>query len=98
MHALALALLVTLGATEQSYGPYARPERGGNHSIAAARNGALLAWIERDVTGYARVHVLLLDVSGRAISPLSVLPAVMPNRNAYVPSVGNGRRVVPRGV
>jgi hypothetical protein len=87
MNALALLLLLTVGSLEQSYGPYARPWRGGSHSLAAARSGSLLAWSENDATGHARVHVVLLDSKGRAISPVAIIPALTPSRDALVPSV-----------
>lgn len=87
MNALALLLVATL-ATEQSYGPYARPANGGYPSTAAARGNVLLAWSEDDATGLARVHVVLLDSGGRAISPIRVLPALTPARDALVPAVG----------
>lgn len=88
MKTISLFLLLTLGAFEQTYGPYVRPERGGNHSLTAARGNVLLAWSERTATGHARVHVVLLDGSGRAISPIRVLPALSPTRDALVPAVG----------
>lgn len=88
MKTISLFLLLTLGTIEQSYGPYARPERGGKHSLATARGNVLLAWSEKNETGHARVHVVLLDASGRAISPIRVLPALTPSRDALVPAVG----------
>jgi len=88
MKTISLFLLITLGVLEQSYGPYARPDRGGNHSVAAARGNVLLAWSEKIDGGHARVHVVLLDASGRAISPIRVLPALNPSRDALVPGVG----------
>lgn len=88
MKSISLFLLLTLGAIEQSYGPYARPERGGSHSLVTARGNVLLAWSEKNETGHARVHVVLLDSSGRAVSPIRVLPALTPSRDALVPAAG----------
>lgn len=85
---LPLLFLLTLGTAEQTYGPYARPDRGGVQSIVAARGRVLLAWSEKVESGHARVHVVLLNAAGEAISPIRVLPALSPNRDAVVPAVG----------
>ena len=86
MQTISLFLLFTLGIL-QSYGPYARPLRGGNHSVAAAHGNALLAWSENDASGRARVHVLMLDSAGRGVSPIRTLPALTESRDALVPAV-----------
>jgi len=87
MKALALLLLV-VGGLEQSYGPYRRPFLGGTHATCAARGNILLAWSEEDQAGLARIHVVLLDSTGAAISPISVLPALNPSRDAIAPAIG----------
>jgi hypothetical protein len=87
MKLLALLLLVA-GGLEQSYGPYRRPALGGTHSTCAARGNVLLAWSEENESGLARIHVVLLDSSGTAISPIRILPALHPGRDAIAPSIG----------
>ena len=87
MKSLALLLLV-VGGMEQSYGPYRRPALGGTHSTCAARGNVLLAWSEEDEAGLARIHAVLLDSNGTAISPISILPALNPARDAIVPAIG----------
>ncbi|HUR79461.1 MAG TPA: hypothetical protein VM733_01750, partial [Thermoanaerobaculia bacterium] len=87
MRTISLFLLFTLGQL-QSYGPYARPWQGGNHSVTSARGSTLLAWSEKDASGHARIRVVMLDSSGRAISPIRTLPALMPSRDAILPAVG----------
>jgi hypothetical protein len=86
MRTISLFLLLTVGSLENTHGPFARPERGGGHTLAAARSGVLMAWSENDATGRARIHVARLDVSGR-MGAISVLPALTPSRNALAPSV-----------
>lgn len=87
MRTISLFLLLTVGSLENTHGPFARPERGGGHSVAAAPSGVLMAWSENDSAGRARVNVARLDASGRMVSPISVLPALTPSRNALAPSV-----------
>lgn len=86
MRTISLFLLLTVGSLENTHGPFARPERGGGHGIAAARSGVLMAWSENDAGGRARVHVSRLDASGR-LGAIAVLPALTPARNALAPSV-----------
>ncbi|HVG23824.1 MAG TPA: hypothetical protein VND45_06700 [Thermoanaerobaculia bacterium] len=87
MKTISLFLLIALGSFEQTYGPFARPQSGAGHAIAAARSGALLVWNENDATGRARVHVGLIDANGTLISPVSVLPALVASRDARMPAV-----------
>jgi hypothetical protein len=86
MKTISLFLLFTLGSL-QNYGPYARPWRGGNHSVAAAHGNVLLVWSEADASGRARVRVVMLDSAGRGISPIRTLPALTDSRDALVPAV-----------
>jgi hypothetical protein len=74
-------------SVEQSYGPYVRPDRGIDHSVASARSGALLAWSEIDTDGYARIHIGLLDDHAQLISPITILPAEAGDRHDFAPSV-----------
>ncbi|HYC92700.1 MAG TPA: hypothetical protein VEO54_26060 [Thermoanaerobaculia bacterium] len=87
MRTISLFLLLTVGSLENTHGPFARPERGGGHSVAASPSGVLMAWSENDASGRARIHVARLDTGGRIDSPISVLPALTPDRNALAPSV-----------
>jgi hypothetical protein len=87
MRTISLFLLLTIGSLENTHGPFARPERGGGHSVAAARSGVLMVWNENDSAGRTRVHMARLDASGDMIAPIVVLPVLSPGRNALAPSV-----------
>lgn len=96
MFAALLAILLTVSPIEQSYGPCARHIDSGPPAFASSRHGVLLAWSEIAAgETRARMHVALLDFSGRAISPISVLPhvdgfdAVKP----FITTNGDGFRV-----
>lgn len=92
MRLLALLLLTTtlsaqwVSPVEESYGPYARPQRGGRHALAAGSSGILLAWSET-VGGAPRIRIGLLDTHAQLISGIATLPVAAEGAEAYAPAV-----------
>lgn len=96
MRLLALLLLTaTLSAqrvspVEESYGPYARPRRGGRQALAVGSTGILLAWSE--TLGTPRIRIGLLDSHAQLISGIATLPVTAESAEAYAPAVAfNGK-------
>lgn len=78
---------------ELSYGPYRRPDRGIDHAVAAAHRGALLAWSEIGAdSGYARIHLGILNDDAQLISPITVLPIPPGDREDVAPAVASDGR------
>lgn len=96
MIAVLFAILLSVSPIEQSYGPYARLTDSGPPAFASSPHSVLLAWSEIPAgETRARMHVTLLDFSGRAIAPIAILPhvdgfdAVKP----FITNEGEGFRV-----
>lgn len=91
MRLLALLLFTTtlsaqwVSPIEQSYGPYARPQRGGRHALAVGSSGILLAWSE--TLGAPRIRIGLLDSRAQLISEIVTLPVAAEGAEAYAPAV-----------
>lgn len=91
MRLLALLLLTTtlsaqrVSPIEESYGPYARPQRGGRHALAVGTTGILLAWSE--TAGATRIRIGLLDSRAQLISGITTLPVTAEAAEAYAPAV-----------
>ena len=89
MKTFVLALLLSQPwlSTEQSYGPYSRPLRGGRHAMAVGADGILMVWSEN--VPQPRIHVALLDLNAHLISPISILPAEDASAESYAPAVSS---------
>ncbi len=80
-----LALFLVISPTEQSYGPYSRPERGTQQALAVGSNGTLLAWSENSEA--PRIRIALLDSRAQLISGIATLSLATDGAEAYAPAV-----------